>query len=77
MIVQRYGVTNVELEEALRANGAEVIEIPTYRWSLPDDTQLLPGHGQPATLGYERESNPYVQMVLESEDSSPLPPGED
>ena len=32
-VVQRYGVTNVELEEALIARGARVIEIPTYRWS--------------------------------------------
>jgi glyoxylase-like metal-dependent hydrolase (beta-lactamase superfamily II) len=31
---------------------------------LPDDTQLLPGHGQPATLGYERETNPFVRGVL-------------
>jgi uroporphyrinogen-III synthase len=41
VIVQRYGVTNVELEETLRAQGAEVIEIPTYRWSLPPDTEPL------------------------------------
>lgn len=38
VLVQRYGVTNRELQDALRAGGAEVIEIPTYRWSLPDDT---------------------------------------
>jgi uroporphyrinogen-III synthase len=45
VLVQRYGVTNVELEEALRAKGAEVIEVPTYRWDLPEDlaplTQLM------------------------------------
>jgi glyoxylase-like metal-dependent hydrolase (beta-lactamase superfamily II) len=35
--------------------------------SLPDETQLLPGHGQPATLGYERQTNQYVQMVLEGD----------
>jgi glyoxylase-like metal-dependent hydrolase (beta-lactamase superfamily II) len=34
--------------------------------ALPGETQLLPGHGQPATLAYERETNSYVQMVLES-----------
>ena len=33
---------------------------------LPDQTQLLPGHGQPATLGHERETNPFVQDVLAS-----------
>lgn len=41
VVVQRYGVTNVELEEALRARGAQVIEIPTYRWSLPADTRPM------------------------------------
>lgn len=41
VIVQRYGVTNVELEKALKDRGAHVIEIPTYRWSLPEDTQPL------------------------------------
>jgi len=43
VVVQRYGVTNVELEEALQARGARVIEIPTYRWSLPADTQPMIG----------------------------------
>src|SRR5438105_6780075 len=41
VVVQRYGVTNVELEEALQARGAEVLEIPTYRWAVPDDTRPL------------------------------------
>lgn len=41
VIVQRYGVTNVELEQTLRERGAQVIEIPTYRWALPDDTRPL------------------------------------
>jgi uroporphyrinogen-III synthase len=41
VIVQRYGVTNLELEDALKARGAEVIEIPTYRWAIPDDTRPL------------------------------------
>jgi len=41
VIVQRYGVTNVGLEDTLKTRGAEVIEIPTYRWSLPEDTKPL------------------------------------
>jgi uroporphyrinogen-III synthase len=41
VVVQRYGVTNVELEQALKARGAEVIEIPVYRWSLPADTRPM------------------------------------
>lgn len=41
VVVQRYGVTNAELEQALRARGARVLEIPTYRWTLPADTSPL------------------------------------
>jgi uroporphyrinogen-III synthase len=41
VVVQRYGESNVELEAALRARGAEVAELPTYRWSLPLDTRPL------------------------------------
>jgi len=41
VIVQRYGVANAELDQALAARGAEVVEIPTYRWSLPEDTKPL------------------------------------
>lgn len=32
---------------------------------LPLETHLLPGHGQPATLRHELETNPYVQMAME------------
>ena len=41
VLVQRHGERNVELERALRARGAEVVEIPTYRWALPEDTRPL------------------------------------
>jgi uroporphyrinogen-III synthase len=41
VVVQRYGVANTDLDQALAARGAEVIEIPTYRWSLPQDTGPL------------------------------------
>ena len=41
VIIQRHGSANVELERALEARGAQVTEIPTYRWSLPADTQPL------------------------------------
>lgn len=41
VLVQRYGVANIDLEEALRSRGAEVIEITTYRWALPSDTKPL------------------------------------
>lgn len=41
VIVQRHGSANRELDAALAARGAEVIEIPTYRWSLPQDPAPL------------------------------------
>jgi uroporphyrinogen-III synthase len=41
VIVQRHGALNVELDRALEARGANVAEIPTYRWSLPKDTAPL------------------------------------
>jgi len=41
VVVQRYGERNVELERALKAQGAEIVEIPTYRWALPQDTGPL------------------------------------
>ena len=38
VVVQRYGETNSELEATLESEGAEVIEIATYRWAVPEDT---------------------------------------
>jgi glyoxylase-like metal-dependent hydrolase (beta-lactamase superfamily II) len=29
-------------------------------FTLPDDTLLLPGHGEPTTVGEEKQSNPFV-----------------
>ncbi|MBI2294584.1 MAG: uroporphyrinogen-III synthase [Betaproteobacteria bacterium] len=41
VVVQRYGGPNPELDQALKARGAEVVEVPLYRWSLPENTQPL------------------------------------
>ena len=30
--------------------------------TLPDETQVLPGHGPATTIGEERESNPFLQQ---------------
>ncbi len=38
VVVQRYGGANTELDRALEARGARVVEVPVYRWSLPEDT---------------------------------------
>jgi len=29
---------------------------------LPDETKVLPGHGQATTIGEERQSNPFLQL---------------
>ena len=41
VIIQRFGSANVELDRALESRGAQVTEIPTYRWALPPDTGPL------------------------------------
>ena len=41
VVVQRYGGKNVELENWLQAQGAIVLEIPVYRWAMPEDTKPL------------------------------------
>jgi len=41
VLVQRYGAANRQLREALEARGAGVLEIATYRWAVPADTQPL------------------------------------
>jgi glyoxylase-like metal-dependent hydrolase (beta-lactamase superfamily II) len=32
---------------------------------LPDETEVLPGHGPGTTLARERRSNPYLQDLIE------------
>ena len=39
--VQEYGRSNEELTDGLKQRGAEVLPVPIYRWSLPDDTEPL------------------------------------
>src|ERR1700720_2570131 len=41
VVVQRYGESNRELQATLESEGAEVIEIVTYRLGLPEDTTPL------------------------------------
>jgi uroporphyrinogen-III synthase len=35
--LQQYGVPHERLTRALAAQGAEVVQVPVYRWQLPDD----------------------------------------
>ncbi|MGH6856768.1 MAG: uroporphyrinogen-III synthase, partial [Methylocella sp.] len=41
VVVQRYGETNRTLQATLESKGADVTEIVTYRWGLPEDTTPL------------------------------------
>ena len=41
VVVQRYGETNQDLQKALEERGAQVIEIATYRWSMPENIAPL------------------------------------
>lgn len=39
--IQEYGVSNQELVNGLKQRGANVIQVPVYRWAMPDDTRPL------------------------------------
>lgn len=41
MGVQEYGAKNEELMRGLEARGAEVVAVPVYRWTLPEDLAPL------------------------------------
>lgn len=41
--VQEYGRSNPELLEALQERGADVYQVPIYRWALPEDLTPLRG----------------------------------
>lgn len=35
--------------------------IRTRLFTLPDQTEVFPGHGSPTTIGHEKEHNPFLQ----------------
>lgn len=39
--VQEYGTSNEDLIQGLKKRGANVVQVPVYRWALPDDTRPL------------------------------------
>lgn len=55
--IQEYGESNEELNSSLRDRGATVLQVPIYRWSLPDDLE-------PLKNGIQAIINGKVQIVL-------------
>ena len=49
--VQEYGASNPDLLEALKQRGAEVFQVPIYRWALPEDLGPLSRHLTKSSLG--------------------------
>ncbi len=39
--IQEYGIANQDLIKGLKKRGASVVQVPVYRWALPDDTSPL------------------------------------
>ena len=51
LAVQEYGVSNVELLDAIQERGAIVTRVPVYQWMLPEDTGPLTGAVQAILRG--------------------------
>lgn len=46
-------------------NGRQIIEsIHSKLLTLPDETQVIPGHGPATTIGSEREANPFLRFSI-------------
>jgi len=72
--IQEYGESNPELMEGLEERGAEIIQVPVYRWALPDDIgplmegiqALLDGQVDIALFTSKTQIN-HVMKVAEKE----------
>jgi hydroxyacylglutathione hydrolase len=45
--------------------GQLMVSIFSKLLTLPDETIVLPGHGEQSTIGEEKQSNPFLQGVME------------
>ena len=69
--VQEYGLPNRELLEALKQRGANVVQVPVYRWALPEDTaplklvinQILAGQVQVMLVTNAAQIDHVMQVV--------------
>ncbi|MBX3102310.1 MAG: MBL fold metallo-hydrolase [Bacteroidetes bacterium] len=52
--IGRYDLPGGSLETLMRSIYEQVL-------TLPEDTTLYPGHGQPTTVAHERATNPYLR----------------
>lgn len=60
-VLFRESVGRTDFPDGDAAGLAAAIRRTLYR--LPDDTVVLPGHGDPTTVGHERRHNPFVPDV--------------
>ena len=59
--VQEYGVSNPDLLEALKQRGAEVFQVPIYRWALPKIWAAQTGGSTKSSLGRRLCSSSQTQ----------------
>ncbi len=51
VVIQEYGQPNARLVQALKQRGAHVLQVPIYRWALPEDVGPLAGAVQQIISG--------------------------
>ena len=58
----RWGITAIGRTDLAGGNHGQLIDALKKKvLTLPDDTQLLPGHGPFTTVAREKVSNPYIR----------------
>ncbi len=78
--VQEYGVPNSEFLQELKKRGAQVLQVPVYRWALPEDTKpleqaiqrLIAGDCQVALFTNAMQVSHLFQMATQMGVSDPL-----